>query len=165
MNAKEDAMPGRNMKKARKVLLRALGQPGALGPTEEDLERGRRLDAILGGLTDAQREIVLGDLNDPEVRRPGGRDVGKLTRQILALVIGTERPAVMHPEVARVYAEHPDASPLHDCEDCGLGIPCRGGSKDAPFYRWFDACPNCGGRVGYCAYFHKHGASEQVAAW
>ncbi len=133
------------MKEAKKVLLRALGQPGALGPTEEDLERGRRLDAILEGLTDDQREIVLGDLNDPEVRRPGGRDVGKLTHVIVRLAVDTESPAVMHPAVAQVYIDRPDASAYHDCEDCGLNVP----------HGVFDRCPNCGGHVGYAAYFHK----------
>lgn len=75
---------------------------------------------------------------------------------------------VYHPDVARVYAEHPDASEVHECEDCGLGIPghtgiIRGG-ETIPFRRYFDRCPNCGGRVGYAAYSKKHMAREGEAA-
>lgn len=145
-----------------------LASPGSREPTEEDLERGRRLDAILEGLTDAQREYVLGDLNDPEVMRPGGRRTSRLTRQILALVIGTERPPIMHPDAAQVYIDDTDVSPLHECEDCGLGIPVRAGiirgGRTIPAHRYFDRCPNCGGRVGYAAYFQKHKAEETPAA-
>ncbi len=158
-----------NVSRLKNAIRRGLlASPGSREPTEEDLERGRRLDAILEGLTDAQREYVLEDLNDPEVMRPGGRRTSRLTREILASVIGIERPPIMHPAVAQVYAEHPDASPLHECEDCGLGIPAHGGiirgGRTIPFRRYFDRCPNCGGHVRYAAYFHKHKAEETPAA-
>ena len=147
-------MPGSSIgRKAKQALERALGLPGALGPTPEQLEMGRRLDAILEGLSDAQQEHVLKDLDDPEVM------TSRLTREVLALAIGTEKPAVMHPQVAQVYLDHPDASVVHDCEDCGLGIPghtgIQRGREVIPFRRYFDRCPNCGGRVGYAAYYYK----------
>jgi hypothetical protein len=151
-------LPFSRMKKAT---LAGESLPGALGPTEEDREFQRRWEAVAEGLTDEQREHVERELTDPQVSGPGGRGASGPTGHVVML-LASDAPPVMHPEVARVYAEHPEAAPLHDCEDCGLGIPCRGGSKDAPFHRWFDACPNCGGRVGYYAYFHKHKA--EVAA-
>lgn len=133
--------------------------PGAQEPTEADLEMQRRLDGIIGGLSPEQQEHVLAELEDPEVMGPGGRSMSRLTREILNLAIGNERPGVMHPDVALVYREDPRAVPLHDCADCGLGIPCVAGGKTGgrtiPFRRYFDACPACGGEVGYNAYWRK----------
>ena len=37
--------------------------------------------------------------------------------------IKREVALAMPPPVAGVYLAHPDALPLHDCEDCGYGVP------------------------------------------
>jgi hypothetical protein len=51
----------------------------------------------------------------------------------------------MPPEVAEVYMTNPRALPLHDCEDCGYNLP----------HGYFDACPLCGGRIGWYAYWAR----------
>ncbi len=67
------------------------------------------------------------------------------------------------PQLRRIYAEDPEAEPLHDCADCGLSIPLRPGRNahgpNGPVavirrpYRYFDSCPACGGDVGYEAHY------------
>ena len=59
-------------------------------------------------------------------------------------------PLAMPPEIAQVYFDDENALPLHQCEDCGLGIPtARPG-------RYFETCPLCGGRTGWRFYDKKH---------
>ena len=62
----------------------------------------------------------------------------------------------MPPAVAEVYLTDPAAMPLHDCADCGFRIPVTPGEyKGKPARRHFEACPLCGGRIGYEAYFKR----------
>jgi hypothetical protein len=61
-----------------------------------------------------------------------------------------------------VYLADPKPLPLHDCENCGLEVPIRPGWQKGdhtePAKAYFESCPVCGGRVGYCARWHKqHG--------
>jgi len=57
----------------------------------------------------------------------------------------------MPPEVAEVYLAHPEALPLHDCEDCGYKLP----------HGFFEKCPLCSGRVGFSAFFLKRQQSRR----
>jgi len=144
-------------RKVKQALTEALGLPDALGPGQDALEVQRRLDAVLEGLSAEQQGAVLAEVQDARVGRT--KPVSNLTQEIIRVVADDQSPAVMHPEVAQVYIEHPDAAPLHDCADCGLGIPCHAGiirgGRTIPFRRYFDRCPSCGGRVGYYAYLHQ----------
>jgi hypothetical protein len=109
-----------------------------------------------------------------EAAKAAGRD--PVTDRAVQLA-GEEFMEVRHenrpawpPELRKIYLEDPEAQPLHDCADCGLSIPCRPGRNThgpngpiaviRPFYRYFDSCPACGGRVGYGAhYLAQHEAS------
>ncbi len=53
--------------------------------------------------------------------------------------------------IAQVYLDHPEATPLHACQQCWLEVPIWPGLNQPyrPAIRYFDACPECGGRVGY----------------
>ncbi|CCF83599.1 hypothetical protein [Nitrolancea hollandica] len=53
--------------------------------------------------------------------------------------------------IAEVYLDHPEATPLHACWECGLYIPIRPGLTQPyrPVIKFFDSCPECGGRVAY----------------
>ena len=68
------------------------------------------------------------------------------------------RPEValaMPPLAAQVYLDHPDAMPLNDCcEACGYRVPVK----------YFEACPLCGGRVGWYAYHRKRTAESPPEA-
>ena len=61
--------------------------------------------------------------------------------------IPPEVSLAMPPAVCEVYLNDPAALPLHDCEDCGYKVP----------HSYFERCPLCGGRVGWYAFYHKHG--------
>lgn len=67
------------------------------------------------------------------------------------------RRLALPPAIAAAYLEHPDASPLHDCEQCGTAVPILTGRAQPyrPVRRLFDTCPACGGRVGYAAFHHS----------
>jgi len=67
----------------------------------------------------------------------------------------------MPPAVAEVYVSDVAAMPLHDCEDCGFRVPVTPGEyKGKPAVRHFEACPLCGGRTGYAAYFTRRKARD-----
>jgi hypothetical protein len=88
---------------------------------------------------------------------------------LLLLVSGQAAwPHAIPPALAQAYLAEPEASPLHDCEDCGLDIPivaCRDyGGKVEPARTLFASCPACGGRVGYYAFHLKHGHPPGPAA-
>jgi hypothetical protein len=74
---------------------------------------------------------------------------------------GGRVPAGIPAEVIAVYLTDDEALPLQDCEACGLLVPVRPGRHYGtlvePPRQYFDACPACGGRVGYSAYWDKHG--------
>ena len=57
----------------------------------------------------------------------------------------------MPPAVAEVYLANDDALPLHNCEDCGYRLP----------HGCFDACPPCGGRIGWYAYYSRRKAEQE----
>jgi hypothetical protein len=85
-----------------------------------------------------------------------------LSSWALVLMSAGELPAHLPRAVVQVYLVDPKALPLHDCEDCGLEVPIRPGWRQGshiePAKAYFEACPVCGGRVGYYARWHKqHG--------
>ena len=93
-----------------------------------------------------------GAWDHPLHRTPGGR----LLRHCLDALDGLryrhwpysdippEVYLAMPPAVAEVFLER-DELRLHECEDCGFKLPMK----------CFEACPLCGGHVGYAAYFHS----------
>jgi hypothetical protein len=74
---------------------------------------------------------------------------------------GERLPERIPPAVIDVYLGDEEALPLHDCEDCGLMVPLRPGqtwgTAATPPQVYFEACPACGGRIGWYAYRNKHG--------
>ena len=80
----------------------------------------------------------------------------RLTNVAVEMVIAKVRGKflgrfALPPAVAQVYLDHPDALPLHACQECRLDIPVRPGMTQPaiPVLTFFDACPLCGGEVGY----------------
>ena len=57
----------------------------------------------------------------------------------------------MPPVVAEVFLER-DELRLHECEACGYKLPMKR----------FEACPLCGGRVGYSGYYTKRKAEAEA---
>ena len=57
----------------------------------------------------------------------------------------------MPPVVAEVYMQQ-EVLALHDCENCGYNLP----------HGYFDACPLCGGRIGWYAYFSRRKAEREL---
>jgi hypothetical protein len=68
-------------------------------------------------------------------------------------LIRPEVALAMPPVVAEVYFQDPNALPLHECEDCGYRLPLR----------YFQACPLCGGRVGWYAFRRKLEETQRAA--
>lgn len=64
-----------------------------------------------------------------------------------------ELPPTIPPDVIHVYLDNSDALPLHDCASCGFLVPIIAGREydyeGEAEYRFFPACPNCGGRTGW----------------
>ncbi len=77
------------------------------------------------------------------------------------LADGDRLPVRVPRAVVDVYLQDPEAMPLHDCEDCGLLVPVRSerqyGMSVEPARFYFNVCPVCSGRVGWYAYWTKHG--------
>jgi hypothetical protein len=75
--------------------------------------------------------------------------------------IAAEVILAMPPDVAQVYLTEGAAIPLHDCEECGFRVPITPGEyQGKPAQRHFVACPLCGGRTGYAAYFTRRKARQ-----
>ncbi len=140
------------------------------GPTELDrrLERQFERDAAKRG-PEWVRHVEEVRERFCQARR-AAEDAGRaLITDRAVRVAAEEFQAVRHegrpvwpPEFRKIYLEDPEAQPLHDCEECGLDIPNRPGKNTykggqrvvvRPFYRYFDSCPACGGRVGYEAHY------------
>jgi hypothetical protein len=63
----------------------------------------------------------------------------------------------------KVYLNH-HALPLHECEACGFGIPVTSGDyRGKPAHRHFNACPLCGGKVGWYAYYNRRKAEADAS--
>jgi hypothetical protein len=68
----------------------------------------------------------------------------------------------MPPEVAEVYLNH-HALPLHECEACGFKVPITPDDNRSKARRHFNACPLCGGKVGYSAYYNRRKAEADAS--
>ena len=89
-----------------------------------------------------------------------GTPAGRLLRRCLEAMrprthwpycdIPPEVAFAMPPVVAEVYLRH-GPLPLQDCENCGYKLP----------HGYFDACPLCGGRIGWYAYFSRRKAEQR----
>jgi hypothetical protein len=110
-------------------------------PTMSDEHAVMVVDAYARGLNDPSH---------PEYNSPAGM---LLRRCLQAMSPRTHWPycdippevaLAMPPAVAEVYLAH-GPSPFHDCEDCGYNLP----------HGYFDACPLCGGRIGWYAYWER----------
>ena len=97
--------------------------------------------------------------------RIGGRGL----RAWLAKISRSESPCphAMPLALVDVYLTHPDAEPLHDCEQCGLAVPVRvshrAGHEVIGEASYFPTCPCCGGQTGphaYCARVVASGCCE-----
>lgn len=76
--------------------------------------------------------------------------------------ITAEVVLAMPPAVSEIYLKH-DALALHDCADCGFEVPITPGGNGVPAVRHFEACPLCGGRTGYAAYFLRRKAEADAS--
>ena len=85
-------------------------------------------------------------------------------------------PLALPAEVADAYLGPPEPAGLHDCEDCGYGVPVGMGQgvlvdgrvKIIPGPCRFECCPLCGGRIGPNAYYQKQGrpgSSGRLESW
>ena len=54
--------------------------------------------------------------------------------------------------VAEVFFQR-DELRLHECEDCGYELPMK----------CFKACPLCGGRIGWYAYYNRRKAAADAS--
>jgi hypothetical protein len=82
-----------------------------------------------------------------------------------------DRPCAMPPAVCEVLTREasrllPDGKAhiwSHECEACGLELPCTWEQYDMERAGYFDACPLCGGRAG-CLLFslRQHREAERV---
>jgi hypothetical protein len=73
---------------------------------------------------------------------------------------GVLPPTIPH-EVIEIYLRDSEATPLYDCESCGLALPVRPsrlyGLDSDPEEVYFVKCPSCGGRTGfYCHFTHRY---------
>lgn len=72
---------------------------------------------------------------------------------------GGKLPECVPAELVKVYLDDPEATPLHDCETCGIAIPIRPnrlrGMEDEPEEVYFSSCPVCGGRTGLYLYVSR----------
>jgi hypothetical protein len=61
--------------------------------------------------------------------------------------------------VIEVYLTDPEASPLYDCEGCGMAVPVRPsrlyGFEGEPEEVYFPTCPACGSRTGLFSHFTR----------
>jgi hypothetical protein len=87
---------------------------------------------------------------------------------VTSLREGGYLPARIPAEVIDVYLTDDAALPMQHCEDCGLLLPLRPGRHCGPPVEppqsYFDTCPICNGRVGWYAYWHKHGRNPGGAS-
>jgi len=105
------------------------------------------------------------DVRNPEFNTPGSRLLRRCLDAMSRLKyrhwpdteIAAEVVLAMPPAVAEVYLKH-DAMALHDCADCGFEVPITPGGNGVSAVRHFEACPFCGGRTGYAAYFLRRKA-------
>ena len=131
-------------------------------PSEEDVRWSDALHRLLERLEPEQRSLVLEELKGYSER---GKDaLGKLTLKVLFYVeqhLKAGTPLEFPCSVASVYLEDPDAEPLHECADCGYDLPFEWAHPRAEPPRaakvYFEFCPLCGGKVGYYAFYSKHG--------
>jgi hypothetical protein len=101
-------------------------------------------------------------VQSPECNTPAGRLLRRCLDAMSRLEyrrwphteIADEVVLAMPPGVVEIHLAE-DALPLHDCEDCGFCVPVSPGRDGRPARRHFDACPLCGGRVGWYAYFNR----------
>ena len=114
------------------------------------LEAARLLAAIPAGQQARARCL----LTDPHT---GGR--GLRTWLHLLEVGETRLPTELPAELVEVYLRDAEAEPLHDCEACGLPVPVkvgwRAGHEPTADRVYFPACPHCGGRTGYHAFWGR----------
>lgn len=68
-------------------------------------------------------------------------------------------PDQLPAELVEVYLSDGEAEPLHDCEVCGLPVPVkvgwRAGHEPTADRVYFPACPQCGGKTGYHAFWGR----------
>jgi hypothetical protein len=81
---------------------------------------------------------------------------------------GAKLPECVPAELVKVYLDDPEATPLHECETCGIAIPIRPnrlrGMEDEPEETYFNACPVCGGRTGLYLYMSRQLEGDAVSA-
>ena len=101
-------------------------------------------------------DIELRSAVDRLLSRPrfGGAGLRCWAERIAAgATVAPERVPV---EIVRVYLDHSEAMPHHDCGGCGIAIPVipsRHDGEDTPDRVFFEACPSCGGRTGPYLYW------------
>jgi hypothetical protein len=100
------------------------------------------------------------DVRSPQFNSPAGRLLRRCLDAMNRLKhrhwpyteIAPEVILAMPPELAEVYLAK-DELPLHECEDCGADLP----------FGHFPACPLCGGRIGWYAYFMRRKAEADAS--
>jgi hypothetical protein len=132
-------------------------------PSEEDVRWSDALHRLLERLEPEQRSLVLEDIEGCSERRKGA-NLGKLTSTVLFYVeqhLKAGTPLELPGSVASVYLQDPDVQPDHECADCGYDLPFQWPHPRAEPPRaakvYFEFCPLCGGKVGYYAFYSKHG--------
>jgi hypothetical protein len=75
-------------------------------------------------------------------------------------------PCRIPESVVDVYLTDPEASPLYDCEGCGLAIPVRPsrlyGFEGEPEVVYFSKCPICDSRTGLFLHFTRCFESQAI---
>jgi len=99
------------------------------------------------------REQVVAILRECDRSAPHG-----LKAWCAAIASGMARvPEALPEDLIAVYLAHPQAAPLHDCEQCGLAVPIIPGRaygyEGEPARVFFPECPVCGGRTGWYYYW------------
>ena len=110
------------------------------------------------------------DGRSPEFHTPAGRLLRRCLDAMSRLKyrhwpytkIAGEIMLAMPPAVAEIYLKH-HAIALHDCADCGFEVPITPGGNGTSAVQHFEACPLCGGRTGYAAYYLRRKAEADAS--
>jgi hypothetical protein len=107
-----------------------------------------------------------------DLRRPrnaiieNGPRYRKLTMMAIRCVylhLSDGTPLALPGTAGAVYLDDPSAVALHDCEDCGyrvpVGYPDANADPPKPPRIYFQRCPLCSGKVGYCAFYKRNGST------
>ena len=144
--------------------LEVLSTPRKRVLTEKELAFGASLDRLLATMDPQHAHMVRQDLQHPREMISHNRSrYTKLTMIAIRSVfrhMASGTPLALPASVVSVYLDDPAAVALHDCEDCGyvvpFGCPEPYAEPPKPARVYFQRCPLCGGKVGYCAFHNRN---------